>query len=429
MTIKVKDYLWEETEETVFIYVPLKGVPANRVDIFSSDDYIKVSFPPYIFEVFLHSEVEDAKSKAIFCDGMIKFQLVKKNPVQWNNLQVAELVDKEFMKRKREEAIMKVHKRSENELTQKAEEKRKQERIALREQMKIEQEERANFEAIKEEERKSAMQAIEHWKQGQRMQSYQEHKFSRENKPTASHVETTLKDKEETFLEGKVIQQADHTQKLRQKPAVEEQLPKRRQTSSDKNKELFEKPVPEPRSSGSISVSFTPRIFKTAARESKAPEEKEWLKKMASVGCKAHSTNSDAVDMEEMNPLWLKDKGIGFFKAGNVVAAVSAFTAAIVLDDSIPSLYSNRAACHLQLKQYKECIQDCSSALELLVPPVEANRASRCKAHVRRGTAYLQREEYLLALHDYESALKLDSQSRDLQKDVEKIKRIIQGSK
>lgn len=81
--------------------------------------------------------MEDAKSKAIFCDGMIKFQLVKKNPVQWNNLQVAELVDKEFMKRKREEAIMKVHKRLENELAQKAEEKRKQERIALREQMKV----------------------------------------------------------------------------------------------------------------------------------------------------------------------------------------------------------------------------------------------------------------------------------------------------
>lgn len=43
----------------------------------------------------------------------------------------------------------------------------------------------------------------------------------------------------------------------------------------DKNKEMFEKSVPEPRSSGSISVSFTPRVFKTAARESKAPEEKE----------------------------------------------------------------------------------------------------------------------------------------------------------
>ena len=83
------------------------------------------------------------------------------------------------------------------------------------------------------------MQAIEHWKQGQRMQSYQAQKFLGENKPTASHVETTLKDKEETFLEGKVIQQADDTQKLRQKPALEEQLPKRRQTSSGKIKSSF----------------------------------------------------------------------------------------------------------------------------------------------------------------------------------------------
>lgn len=44
MPIQVKDYVWEETDETVLITVPLKGVPSNRVDIFSVDDYIKVSF-------------------------------------------------------------------------------------------------------------------------------------------------------------------------------------------------------------------------------------------------------------------------------------------------------------------------------------------------------------------------------------------------
>ena len=43
MPIQVKDYVWEETDETVSITVPLKGVPSNRVDIFSIDDYIKVS--------------------------------------------------------------------------------------------------------------------------------------------------------------------------------------------------------------------------------------------------------------------------------------------------------------------------------------------------------------------------------------------------
>ena len=42
MPIQVKDYDWEETNETVLLTIPLKGVPSNRVDIFSVDDYIKV---------------------------------------------------------------------------------------------------------------------------------------------------------------------------------------------------------------------------------------------------------------------------------------------------------------------------------------------------------------------------------------------------
>ena len=43
MPIQVKDYVWKETDESVLITVPLKGVAPNRVDIFSIDDYIKVS--------------------------------------------------------------------------------------------------------------------------------------------------------------------------------------------------------------------------------------------------------------------------------------------------------------------------------------------------------------------------------------------------
>ena len=43
MPIQVKDYVWEEAGESVLVTIPLKGVPPNRVDIFSIDDYIKVS--------------------------------------------------------------------------------------------------------------------------------------------------------------------------------------------------------------------------------------------------------------------------------------------------------------------------------------------------------------------------------------------------
>lgn len=36
----------------------------------------------------------------------------------------------------------------------------------------------------------------------------------------------------------------------------------------------------------------------------------QWLRKMASAGRKTDNANTDAVDMEEMNPVWLKDKGM-----------------------------------------------------------------------------------------------------------------------
>lgn len=43
MPLMVKDYRWKQTEETVTVRIPLKGVPSSKVDIFTSDNYIKVS--------------------------------------------------------------------------------------------------------------------------------------------------------------------------------------------------------------------------------------------------------------------------------------------------------------------------------------------------------------------------------------------------
>lgn len=98
---------------------------------------LQVSYPPYLFEAFLYDEVEDTKSKATFGNGIITFHLVKRSPVQWNHLLSPESEDKDFMKRRREEAINKAHDRAKKEKEQKAAEKREQEKVALREQMKV----------------------------------------------------------------------------------------------------------------------------------------------------------------------------------------------------------------------------------------------------------------------------------------------------
>ena len=42
MPLIIKDYTWSETEKQLFISIPLKGIKANKVDVFSSENYIKV---------------------------------------------------------------------------------------------------------------------------------------------------------------------------------------------------------------------------------------------------------------------------------------------------------------------------------------------------------------------------------------------------
>jgi len=49
MPLAIRDYSWEETDKSVFITVPLKGAKANKVDILSSEEYIKVCICKYIF--------------------------------------------------------------------------------------------------------------------------------------------------------------------------------------------------------------------------------------------------------------------------------------------------------------------------------------------------------------------------------------------
>ena len=44
MPIIVKDYTWEQTDKMLYITVPLKGVKSQKVDIFSTEDYLKVHY-------------------------------------------------------------------------------------------------------------------------------------------------------------------------------------------------------------------------------------------------------------------------------------------------------------------------------------------------------------------------------------------------
>jgi len=260
----------------------------------------------------------------------------------------------------------------------------------------VEEEERRNIQAIKDAEISKAMNELEDWKKG---------------KNKSIHSDTS-----------DVTNSCNAKNLSQSKSTIMQSENKKEVKKVDEKKD-----VPPPRSTGNIQLKFTPRAFVTPSRESKAPEEEAWLQKVAEMN-KVKADAKTRSEMEDMNPAWLKEKGGNFYKQGNYIAAINAFTAAIVLNGTDPSLYNNRAACHLHMKQFTECIQDATMALNLLDPPVQANAKSRCIAFVRRGTAYFKTEQYVNALGDYNSALKIDPKNESINEDAEKIRQIIQSS-
>lgn len=402
MPLVVKDYSWEETDAMLWITVPLKGVKANRVDITSCENYLKASYPPYLFECLLTAPVDSNKGSVQVGNGAVTFKLYKKEPALWNSLQHPDAENKDFMRSKREEAQEEVRMRLEEQSKQLAETKREHEKLAINEMMKLEEQERSRISDIKESERQKATDDLERWKEEQKLLAQKE---------------------KERMLEAQREQVEAEKEKDREE---------RRKQRKARSLNIFEKQGKDgkapPRENGKIVVKHTPRVFPTPVRESQSEQEEEWLRKQAEAKRSIELALDADLKEEEKNPQWLQDKGNSFFASGDYKSAINAYTHAIRMTPKLPSLYSNRAACHLKTRNFFKCIEDCSKAMDLLFPAVPQNAASRCKALVRRGTAFCELELYVEGLRDYEAALKIDPDNKALAADAERMRQIIQAT-
>ncbi|XP_070278309.1 dynein axonemal assembly factor 4 isoform X1 [Myotis yumanensis] len=415
MPLQVSEYSWQQTETAVFLSVPLRGVCVRDADVFCTENYLKVNFAPFLFEVFLYAPIDDESSKAKIGNDTIVFTLHKKEAVMWEALSVSG-VDKEMMQRIREKSILKAQERAKEATEAKAAARREDQKYALNVMMKIEDEEREKIERIKENERIKATKELEAWKK-HRSKAEEQKIIQREDK---------LHQQEKQIEEGKKLKHKSFPRNSTSRNLAT----KGRNSENIFSEKLKEDSIPAPRSVGSIQVNFTPRVFPTALRESRVAEEEEWLHKQAEAQRAMNTDIPELSDLkeEEKNPEWLKDKGNKLFATENYLAAINAYNLAIRLNTKIPLLYLNRAACHLKLKNLHKAIEDSSKALELLTPPVADNANARMKAYVRRGTAFCQLELYVEGLQDYEAALKIDPSNKIVQNDAEKIRDIIQGT-
>lgn len=412
MPLIVRDHTWTQNLSTVYISVPLKAVKTANVHIICTDDYLKVSFPPFLFEVFLFASINEEKSEARIGNGAAVFTLQKRRDEMWE--QLCTNIDKEKQKQIREQAVLKVQEKAVEKSKTKATRIQQEKKYALETMMKLESEERERIQKRKDEECARATAELDFWRETQRT--------------TAEGNENQIKEQRTSTHDDKPAPQK--IKHANTSPADTALVKTDNTITGQMRSKQKTKDLPAPRSAGCIQISFTPRVFPTALRESRVPEEEEWLKKQAEARRAIDTDLAELDDLteDERNPDWLKDKGDKLFMAGNFLAAVNAYNLAIKLNRKMPALFSNRAACHLKLRNLHKAIEDSSQALELLTPAVSANASARLKAHVRRGTAFCQLQLYVEGLQDYQKALEIDPHNAALRADTEQIRELIQGS-
>ncbi|XP_032051009.1 dynein assembly factor 4, axonemal [Aythya fuligula] len=419
MPVWLRGHSWRQSGSAVFLSLPVPGVRVTAANIFCTERYLKVSVPPFLFEAILYAPIDDTNSTAKIGNGIVFFTLYKKEVGMWESLTL-ENASKEKLQYLRENAVLKAHEKAKEETEAKKVTKREHKKYALEATMKLEEAERKRIEELKEQEKQKVTKELELWKD--QLKDVENQRKVQKEGQLHEEVEQLKEKKKEKMNKTNIP--SEETLKTRLKPT------KGRGSCSMFSENLKEEQLPAPRSSGTIKINFTSRVFPTALRESRVAEEEEWLHKQAEARRIISDDLSELKDLkeEEKNPDWLKDKGNKMFATGNYLAAVNAYNLAVRLNNKLPLLYLNRAACHLKLRNLHKAIEDSSKALELLTPPVPDNENARVKAYVRRGTAFCQLELYAEGLQDYEAALKIDPKNKTIEKDAEKIRHVIQGT-
>jgi len=72
------------------------------------------------------------------------------------------------------------------------------------------------------------------------------------------------------------------------------------------------------------------------------------------------SKNDVFVDIEDKDPVWLKDKGDHFFKRADFNAATHAYTKALKEDPKFAMARLNRASCFILMRLFDLCTDDCN---------------------------------------------------------------------
>ncbi|XP_059058032.1 dynein axonemal assembly factor 4-like [Achroia grisella] len=424
MPIIVKDFTWTQTSKTLHIKIPLTSGIKENLDIFTTDSYVKIHFNPFLFEIFLLHDVDNDKSKCLVQTDQVILDLLKKDECDWECLE--KKLDKGEKMKIREEIHEKCQERAKRNAEERNIKKSQLDRFTVQQAMEIDTKQHNLMDSRRDNQRKMAMEALEDWRLNNTETvatvTVKDKLYNQEIEKNMSGVKIVELPSTEDEIDHKNITtkcsaEVTTEKKLQSYPKKPIKTPVRSEYIDKKKREAAKRILPKLRETGELEITHTPRTFPTPSRESTANEEETWLKNITQAR-RATGFISEDLRPEEQDPQWCKDKGDQFFRAGNFLGAISAYSHGITLSDKLPSLFANRAATHFALGNFNKCLTDCSTALDLMRPACEGNRFSRAKCIARRAAALVRLGYLSKAIDEMKAAAKLLPEDEKIKKDL-----------
>lgn len=469
-------YAWKDKKDTVKVLIPTKGVSPSKIDIYVTSSTLKVNMSPYLVDIVLAHPIDPMKHKASVINGVLNITLIKQTVGEWKELELSDEMASEVRKDAEEKQSL-----LEQEMQEKRRDKKIElERFALRKQMSLDEADRSRMDTVKADEKREAEAEV--YATFAKMEAAKVAQSNGKPNVPSAVKSVQFKDSSDTTVSSMAPGKAPSSSKdiftdddcvvvdiddfiASDDVEIDEDSDNGAPTTkaapsiTDIDADDYAyvqveddevKFVPAPRTAGvsscsdaKVQIQFSTRVFPTPLRESKIAEEEDWVAKNRK-HLKKHGVLGKAVpkgktgDISEEDPIWLKAKGDDFFRSGDFRSAVNAYSAAIDIDDEAIACYSNRSACYLKLNMSVDCVEDCSTALQLLLVEATANAAlastdtalalpsngavharQRSKLLIRRAAAYCQMGKFTSSVEDYQTALmelRLLSSSMELER-------------
>eukprot|EP00606_Chrysophyceae_sp_TOSAG23-5_P001312 GSChrysophyteH2.ASY1.ANO1.1430.1 assembled CDS len=446
-------YSFSEKADKVVVQVPLKGCSPAKVDIFVTTTTLKINYAPNLIDIVLGGTVDAVRHKAKVKEGVLHVTLLKTDAEGrllsastntailkanlWGSLASTSITDKHELTKAKEAALEGNTQLQEKMALERRDRRIDDEKHALRKQMALEEREKSLLENLKQEEKTEAEERV-----------YKEFaEMEKRNASAAAHAAASTQKKTPVATGDDIDSEGEEEEEEEEHMETQPQSAARDEgVVEDDANDADIKYVPPPRSAGynsdtRIEINYTPRIFPTPMRESKAGEEEDWVAKNRQHLKKNAVLNKNVpkgkgVDVSESDPNWLKGKGDDFFRTGDFKSAINAYSAALDADDQMTACYSNRSACYMKLAMHDECVHDCKTAInQIRCDPALVDRSSEIspvsnqlhKLYVRRGAASCLRGCYGDAINDYSQVLFVFFTVESIQEDIKQIRTLSEG--